>query len=100
MKKITLIAKNKSGMVIGKKEIDMPETIQEALDTLGHDRVYQDFISGWKVRERASLHKPKTPKEMFVELISAGVPEDVARRATNYAGPIPEDLATESDNNE
>ena len=100
MKKYELIAKNKAGAIIGKKVVDMPESIHEAIEHLGEDRVYQDFISGWKVRERASLHKPKTPAELYKDLIAAGVPEDVARRATGYTGPMPQSEETEATESE
>lgn len=93
MKKEKLVAKHK-GEVCGEKEINVPETIVEAVELVGEERALELFLDGYKISERSSLYptpegKPSkiamAKKEIYETLVSNGVSEDVARKATGYS---------------
>lgn len=96
MKKETLVAKSK-GVVCGQKDIDVPETIYEAIELVGEERALDLFIDGYKIAERSSLYptpegKPSkmllAKKEIYDRLIAKGIPSDVASQATGYEPPV------------
>lgn len=92
MKKETLSAKSK-GVVCGEKEIDVPDTIYEAIELVGEERALDLFIDGYKISERSSLYptpegKPSklamAKKDIYDKLISQGISKEVASAATGY----------------
>lgn len=95
MKKEILIAKHK-GEECGRKEINMPETIYEAVELVGEERALELFTDGYKISERASLYptpegKPSKMTQMkadiYAKLVQNGVPAAKASEITGYEPP-------------
>ena len=87
-----LVAKHK-GKVCGEKEMQVPESIYEAVELVGEERALELFLDGYKISERSSLYptpegKPSrvalAKKEIYETLIGSGISVEVASKATGY----------------
>lgn len=92
MKKEKLVAKHK-GEICGEKELNVPETIYEAVELVGEERALELFIDGYRISERSSLYptpegKPSrvaiAKKEIYDTLVASGISVEVASKATGY----------------
>jgi len=89
MKTEIIVAKSK-GEVVGEKEINIPESVKEAIGEYGEGKVLSYFVQHLKVAERATLY-PKVAsagsvsrKKVYEDMVAAGVDEATASQISNY----------------
>lgn len=62
MEKVTLVAKNKAGEVVGENVVEVPTDLAEAIDTHGEEKVFACFKTSFVSNLRAALY-PKAPTQ-------------------------------------
>lgn len=91
MKKVEIVAKEK-GVEIGRKTVEMPETLDEAVKLEGSkELVLGIYINAKKVALRASLYT-KTPstrqKSVYDKAIAQGCSKSQASSISGYTPPM------------
>lgn len=90
METVTLTAKKgKDGEAIN-LEVDMPESLQEAISTWGEEEVFSMAKQQKVIRLQASMRRPKGGKQaedLYNRLVGTGqLSEEQCRQISGYAG--------------
>lgn len=62
MKRITIIAKDKNDVELGRREVDEPETFAELLDEFEEKDILKYAVAAWKIDVQRELRAPAHSK--------------------------------------